>query len=77
MPWVQAMPTYEILEAAFERGVDSGRMYDAGDNLSGALRWAATVAGPGPVVVAGSLYLVSDLLRLLRKANDIEAQLSK
>ncbi|PVH84354.1 FolC bifunctional protein [Cadophora sp. DSE1049] len=77
MPWVQAMPTHEIIDAAFERGVDSGRMYDAGDNLSGALRWAATVAGPGPVVVAGSLYLVSDLLRLLRNAKELEAQLTK
>lgn len=77
MPWVQAMPTHEIFKAAFERGVDSSRMYDAGDNLSGALRWAATVAGPGPVVIAGSLYLVSDLLRLLRNAKGIEAQLSE
>ncbi|KAH7407768.1 Mur ligase [Cadophora sp. MPI-SDFR-AT-0126] len=75
MPWAQAMPTHEIIEAAIEHGVDFGRMYDAGDDLSGALRWAATVAGPGAVVVAGSLYLVSDLLRLLRHAKELETQL--
>ncbi|KAK0107080.1 folylpolyglutamate synthase [Cadophora gregata] len=74
MPWVQALPAHEIIEAAFELGVKSGQMYDASDDLSAALRWAATVAGPGPVVVAGSLYLVSDLLRLLRNAKEVKTR---
>ncbi|KAH7356631.1 Mur ligase [Rhexocercosporidium sp. MPI-PUGE-AT-0058] len=75
MPWVQAMPTHEIIEAVSKQGVDSARMYDAGEDLPAALRWAATVATAGPVIVAGSLYLVSDLLRLLRDADRVKAQL--
>lgn len=75
MPWVQAMSPPDILTAASASGVESSQLYDAGDNLSGALRWAATVAGGGPIVVAGSLYLASDLLRLLRDAEHIKRQL--
>lgn len=66
MPWVRAMDTPEILTAASSAGVGASQLYDSGNDISGALRWAATVADGGPVVVAGSLYLVSDVLRLLR-----------
>jgi folylpolyglutamate synthase/dihydropteroate synthase len=47
-------------------------MYNAGSDVSGALRWAATVAAGGPIVIAGSLYLVSDVLRLLRDAERLK-----
>ncbi|KAJ5051608.1 uncharacterized protein L3040_001383 [Drepanopeziza brunnea f. sp. 'multigermtubi'] len=74
MPWVQSAHTPEISQAALDAGIDPGRCYDAGDNLPGALQWAATVAGDGPIVIAGSLYLVSDLLRLLRGAERVKSQ---
>ncbi|CZT13015.1 hypothetical protein WAI453_005911 [Rhynchosporium graminicola] len=65
MPWVQPMPTNEIIETAFDMNVR--QLQDSGSDVLGALRLAARKAGPGPVVVAGSLYLVSDVLRLLRE----------
>ncbi|KAH8685613.1 Mur ligase [Tricladium varicosporioides] len=70
MPWIQAMPTTEILAAASSCGIDPAYVHDASLNLSDALRWGATVAQGGPLVIAGSLYLVSDVLRLLRNVQD-------
>jgi folylpolyglutamate synthase len=75
MPWVEAMAPEDILAAAAASGIDASQLYNSGDELSGALRWAATIAGRGPIVVAGSLYLVSDLLRLLRDAEQLKIQL--
>jgi folylpolyglutamate synthase/dihydrofolate synthase len=68
MPWVQAMETTDILAAVNCSGVDSSHQYNAGTDISSALRWAVTVAAGGPIVIAGSLYLASDVLRLLRDA---------
>ncbi|TVY43311.1 putative dihydrofolate synthetase [Lachnellula subtilissima] len=68
MPWVQAMDSKDILSAASNSGVKKTQLYNAGADVSGALRWAATVADGSPIVIAGSLYLVSDVLRLLRTA---------
>lgn len=68
MPWVQAMDAQDILSAATNSGIKKSQLYDAGADLSSALRWAATVANGRPIVIAGSLYLVSDVLRLLRTA---------
>lgn len=75
MPWVQPTDPQEILTAASVLGVDGSRHYDGGSDISGALRWAAETAASGPLVIAGSLYLVSDVLRLLRKAENIKGQL--
>lgn len=75
MPWVQAMEPQDILSAASASGVDTFQMYDADLDLSGALRWATTVAGEGPLVVAGSLYLVSDVLRILRSAEQLKNEI--
>ncbi|CZR59726.1 related to tetrahydrofolylpolyglutamate synthase [Phialocephala subalpina] len=75
MPWVQAMEPQDILSAASASGVDTSQMYNSDDDLSGALRWATTVAGEGPLVIAGSLYLVSDVLRLLRSAEQPKNEL--
>jgi folylpolyglutamate synthase/dihydrofolate synthase len=72
MPWVQAMEPQDILSTAASVGVDATQLHHAGDDISDALRWAATVAGGGPLVIAGSLYLVSDVLRLLRDAGDLK-----
>jgi len=75
MPWVQPTDPQEILIAASVFGVEESRQYNGGSNISGALRWAAETADSGPLVIAGSLYLVSDVLRLLRRAENIQAQL--
>jgi folylpolyglutamate synthase/dihydrofolate synthase len=75
MPWVQAMASLDILTAVSGRGVKPSQQYNAGTDISGALRWAVTVAAGGPIVIAGSLYLVSDVLRLLRDAEQVQTQL--
>ncbi|KUJ11997.1 FolC bifunctional protein [Mollisia scopiformis] len=74
MPWVQAMETHDIISAAAASGVDPTHLHGTGD-ISTALRWATTVAGDGPLVIAGSLYLVSDVLRLLREAEKVKNEL--
>jgi folylpolyglutamate synthase len=75
MPWVQPMASQDILAAVETSGIVSSQRYDANSDISGALRWAVTVAAGGPIVIAGSLYLVSDVLRLLRDAESIKSQL--
>lgn len=75
MPWVQPMHPRDILASVSSTGVSEFQQYDAGNDLSGALRWAVTVAADGPVVIAGSLYLVSDVLRLLRDAESLKTRL--
>ena len=67
MPWVQPLDTAEILEAAHELGHFKDLKIAA--NVSEGLKCAAdlsTASGANArVVVAGSLYLVSDFFRLL------------
>jgi len=75
MPWVEAMPPQDILTATTAAGVPGAHQFDAGGDISSALRWAVAVAADGPVVIAGSLYLVSDILRLLRNAERLTTQL--
>lgn len=75
MPWVQPTDPEDILSAASDLGVEESRQYNGGSDIPGALRWAAETAASGPFVIAGSLYLVSDTLRLLRKAESVQAQL--
>ncbi|OCL04012.1 dihydrofolate synthetase Fol3 [Glonium stellatum] len=65
MPWVRPMPSSDLLEAA--RGtakINQGNR--CRDDVLAALRSATEIAKGSPVVVAGSLYLVSDVLRLRR-----------
>ncbi|KAL2355620.1 Mur ligase [Cryomyces antarcticus] len=65
MPWVRAAETGVLVKAVAEAaGVEAEGVQD----LRKALRLASDWATEGPLVVAGSLYLVGDLLRLLRKA---------
>lgn len=75
MPWVKPELAAEILDSAAKAGIGRSQLHDSGKDLSGALRWAAEVANGGPLVIAGSLYLVSDVLRLLRNAEEIKQQL--
>ncbi|ORY68862.1 Mur ligase [Pseudomassariella vexata] len=62
MPWVQPMESEEILKQC---PVDVTK-HDAQKDLAAALDWASKTADKSPLVIAGSLYLVSDVLRLLR-----------
>ena len=77
MPWVQPVPPSALKEAVEELGgdVDVWLPPDEEDpqdgQLARALQWvaeeqAATAAPENLVVVAGSLYLVADLYRLLQ-----------
>ena len=63
MPWVHPAPLHEIQEAASKADLEVHFSQDS--TLSSTLKEAANLAR-GPMVVAGSLYLVSDVLRLLR-----------
>ena len=65
MPWVQAAGVDEISQAARSIGVH-GQVHKASNNVERALRLGTDISMGGPLVVAGSLYLVSDVLRLLR-----------
>lgn len=80
MPWVKAMRAGKVLDAA--RGVlrekRKGRGEEVlvgeefGGDVVGALRRACEIAGEGPLVVAGSLYLVGSVLRALRRGEEGE-----
>ena len=66
MPWVKPTEPAELLELATRHGIEDRATHNAGDDVKDALVWASEAAAGGPVVIAGSLYLVSSVLRLLR-----------
>ncbi|GAB1314054.1 folylpolyglutamate synthase [Madurella fahalii] len=68
MPWVKATDPSELLQLAVRHGAERTGTHNAGDDVKGALTWASRAAGDGPLVIAGSLYLVSSVLRLLRES---------
>ena len=67
MPWVKATPQDGIVQAAGE--VCELRHIIPSDSVTDALCRATELSDELPVVVAGSLYLVSDVLRLLRNTS--------
>jgi dihydrofolate synthase len=70
MPWVQPADPLDLLKLASQEGIAEKQLHNSGDDVKDALTWASSVAGAAePVVVAGSLYLVSSVLRLLRNTN--------
>jgi dihydrofolate synthase len=70
MPWVLPTTAKAVLEAANSVLEGScGQVCDAGRDVLGALQQATKVSAGGPLVIAGSLYLVSDVVCLLRNAN--------
>ncbi|KAI1163040.1 folylpolyglutamate synthase-like protein [Nemania serpens] len=72
MPWVGPTASATILQTIDDLGIAISSRQDArGDVLMG-LESASKLAQGGPLVVAGSLYLVSDILRLLRLATGSE-----
>ncbi|PWY63444.1 dihydrofolate synthetase Fol3 [Aspergillus eucalypticola CBS 122712] len=67
MPWVKATDPEEV--ASCVRSIAGiGQVQTFGEDISGAIHWACEQASDGPLVIAGSLYLASDVLRLLREA---------
>ncbi|KAL2833354.1 Mur ligase [Aspergillus cavernicola] len=70
MPWVKAADPEELSSCTRDiQGV--GAVQSFGTDTLGAIEWACSRANDSPLVIAGSLYLVSDVLRLLRKANQL------
>ena len=67
MPWVRSVEE-EDLQTALRtiHGIGPMKAFGHGE-LADALRWASEVEPENPLVIAGSLYLVSDVLRLQRE----------
>ncbi|KAI2776339.1 FolC bifunctional protein [Daldinia loculata] len=58
MPWVQPTSSTDLLDTASKCGVAISSQFDASTNVRSALEWASQAANEGPLVIAGSLYLV-------------------
>lgn len=65
MPWVQSVDVEEILGATGALGIPV--QVHAATDMTHALCWATQISNNGPLVIAGSLYQVSDVSRLLRR----------
>ena len=63
MPWVQPADLDQILHEANMLRIL--QLYEGVEDLFDALQRASGLSNEGPLIVAGSLYLVSDVLRLL------------
>jgi folylpolyglutamate synthase/dihydrofolate synthase len=74
MPWVKAMAAEKVADAARavlgEKGGDAGEIVGSafGRDVVAGLKRASEIADGGPMVVAGSLYLVGSVLRALRES---------
>ncbi|KAI1763801.1 FolC bifunctional protein [Hypoxylon sp. FL1150] len=66
MPWVKPTNSTALLEAAKKGGLTFSSHFDASTDVRSALGWTSQTANEGPLVIAGSLYLVSDIFKLLR-----------
>ncbi|KAJ5542121.1 hypothetical protein N7461_008124 [Penicillium sp. DV-2018c] len=65
MPWVRPTNANELASSIQSiQNIEPVRSFEG--DLHPALQWASEEAQRGPLVIAGSLYLVSDVLRLLR-----------
>ncbi|KAI9830334.1 MAG: hypothetical protein M1819_005715 [Sarea resinae] len=65
MPWVKSTDPTKLLKH-ISANTSHGCTLNAGEDVLAALKWASDISANGPLVVAGSLYLVSDVLRILR-----------
>ncbi|OTB00841.1 hypothetical protein M426DRAFT_323952 [Hypoxylon sp. CI-4A] len=70
MPWVKPTDSAALLNVASNCGIKISSQFDASTNVRSALDWATQVANEGPFVIAGSLYLVSDIFKLLRSKTE-------
>ena len=70
MPWVKAADPAEL--ATCVQSIPGVQQAQTGNtDIPAAINWACDAANGGPLVIAGSLYLVSDVLRLLREAKGV------
>lgn len=70
MPWVQPTPASEVADSARAVAPALGTTHSYGRDIAGALRAASAsskMAAGSNLVIAGSLYLVGDVHRLLRE----------
>jgi folylpolyglutamate synthase/dihydrofolate synthase len=78
MPWKTAMPSSQITEFLNNALSDKLKLNvkDFGPRIRDALQWCATQNSDSKsIVILGSLYLVSDVLRMIRDAGgDIESR---
>lgn len=74
MPWVKPMQPANI-EATIKEAFPDVAVHHGGD-VQQALQAASRFANGGPMVVAGSLYLVSDVLRLLPDVHSTDSTIS-
>ena len=74
MPWVEPIDTTHIAQAAKQLS-DKVEVTET-ETVGVALRCLTTSHLPGPIVITGSLYLVSDVLRLLRASESSRIQRS-
>ncbi|KAK4496398.1 hypothetical protein PRZ48_012378 [Zasmidium cellare] len=70
MPWVKPMDASAIISAAEDTDLSLNVAKACGTDVHAALRAAAEQCGNGHLVIAGSLYLVGDVHRLLRSSNN-------
>ncbi|KAK4901626.1 folylpolyglutamate synthase [Elasticomyces elasticus] len=70
MPWVEPMSSDKIVNAVVSLAGSIPRIkaYACGRDLQNALQRASDTAQGGPMVIVGSLYLVGDVLRLVKNA---------
>lgn len=68
MPWVVSTASRSIVDAVKALGPWGDYVRDCGGNVKEAVRQGSEIAGEGPMVVCGSLYLVADVLRLLQRS---------
>ncbi|EEH48427.1 dihydrofolate synthase [Paracoccidioides brasiliensis Pb18] len=69
MPWMRSVQAAELLSVVKAFIPDIARFEIFSRDVLSGLKWADEISGGGPLVIAGSLYLVSDVLRLLRGVN--------
>ena len=65
MPWVSPTDSISILATA-QRLHQLSSIRDCGRDIRQAVQVSVGISQEGPLIIAGSLYLVSDVLRLLR-----------
>ena len=75
MPWVKAADPTEVATCV-QSIPEIQQVKSFAKDIPAAINWASDVANGGPLVVAGSLYLVSDVLRLLREAQASSEQVT-
>ncbi|KAJ8125164.1 hypothetical protein O1611_g8476 [Lasiodiplodia mahajangana] len=66
MPWVNPTKSATILQTIDELGISISAPQDVQTDVMMGLNSACEMSGGGPLVIAGSLYLVSDMLKLIR-----------